>query len=124
MSKTTPSRRTTRPVQDPAHRVHLANGLDFCQGSVIKYACRYDAKNGIEDLKKAHSFIDKMIAEEERKQAGSITAGLGGTNSAICLNSKAASARPFVASSQLSGRPSKRSTSMRSTASFKYPRPL
>jgi len=46
-----------------------ANGPDFLPSSVIKYVCRYEAKNGIGDLKKALSFIDKMIAEEESKEA-------------------------------------------------------
>ena len=28
-----------------------ANNLSFFQGNVIKYVCRYNKKNGIEDLK-------------------------------------------------------------------------
>ena len=28
------------------------NNLNFCQGNIIKYTCRYKEKNGIEDLKK------------------------------------------------------------------------
>ncbi len=40
-----------------------ANGLDFCQGSVIKYVSRYRNKNGLEDLQKARNYLDLMIRE-------------------------------------------------------------
>lgn len=39
----------------------LQNNLDFMRGNIIKYIMRYDAKNGIEDLKKARVYLDKMI---------------------------------------------------------------
>ena len=47
----------------------VKNGLDFLQGNVIKYVCRFDQKNGIEDLKKARSNLDKMIEREEARAA-------------------------------------------------------
>lgn len=37
------------------------NNLDFMRGNIIKYIMRYDAKNGLEDLKKARVYLDKMI---------------------------------------------------------------
>ena len=40
------------------------NGLDFCQGNVIKYICRYKFKNGKEDLLKIKHYIDVIIAHE------------------------------------------------------------
>ena len=40
------------------------NGLSFGQGNVIKYICRYKAKNGLQDLKKARHYIDLMIELE------------------------------------------------------------
>lgn len=43
----------------------MANGLDFCQGNVIKYVCRYRNKGGVEDLKKAIDYLDTMIEAEE-----------------------------------------------------------
>ena len=46
----------------------MANGLGFCVGNVIKYVCRYDAKNGLEDLKKARNYLDKLIEQEEAKE--------------------------------------------------------
>jgi hypothetical protein len=42
----------------------MQNGLNFCQGNVIKYVTRYKAKNGIEDLKKAKHYIDLLIEFE------------------------------------------------------------
>jgi hypothetical protein len=47
----------------PVEYIH-ANGLGFCEGSVIKYISRWRAKNGIEDLKKARHFIDLLIELE------------------------------------------------------------
>jgi hypothetical protein len=44
-----------------------ANGLDFFQGSIVKYVTRFREKNGIEDLKKARHYIDKLIEVEEGK---------------------------------------------------------
>lgn len=42
-----------------------ANKLGFAVGNVIKYVCRYDAKNGLEDLRKARSYLDRLIKDEE-----------------------------------------------------------
>ena len=36
-----------------------------CVANVIKYIWRYKFKNGIEDLKKARWYLDKLIAHEE-----------------------------------------------------------
>lgn len=40
-----------------------ANNLDFLRGNIIKYIMRYDAKNGVEDLKKARVYLDKMMSD-------------------------------------------------------------
>lgn len=37
------------------------NRLDYLQGNIIKYVCRYDAKGGVEDLKKAKVYLEKLI---------------------------------------------------------------
>lgn len=42
----------------------MANGLNFCVSSAIKYLCRYPRKNGREDLLKARHFIDMLIELE------------------------------------------------------------
>lgn len=49
----------------PVEYIH-ANGLGFCEGSVVKYVTRWRAKNGIADLKKARHFIDLLIELEEK----------------------------------------------------------
>lgn len=39
------------------------NGIEaFCTGNAIKYLYRWKKKNGIEDLKKAKYYIDKIIS--------------------------------------------------------------
>lgn len=45
----------------------LQNDLDFCQGNIIKYVCRYKMKNGIEDLEKAKHYIELLIEYEKDK---------------------------------------------------------
>lgn len=42
----------------------MKNKLNFCQGNAIKYICRYNEKNGLEDLKKAKHYIDLLIQLE------------------------------------------------------------
>ena len=39
-----------------------------CVANVIKYLWRYEEKNGIEDVKKARWYIDKLIRELEEKE--------------------------------------------------------
>jgi deoxyribose-phosphate aldolase len=46
----------------------MANGLDACQHTVIKYVTRFRAKGGIRDLEKAKHVIDMMIEFEARAQ--------------------------------------------------------
>ena len=43
------------------------NGIEaFCTGNALKYMCRWKNKNGIEDLKKAQWYINKLIALFEK----------------------------------------------------------
>lgn len=49
-------------------RFAAENGLDFFQSNVVKYVCRHDAKNGIEDLKKARRYLDMYIAFKEGRE--------------------------------------------------------
>jgi hypothetical protein len=39
----------------------LANGLGYCEGNAIKYLTRWKDKGGVEDLKKAQHYIQKLI---------------------------------------------------------------
>lgn len=50
----------TRFKIEPIHFI-TENRLDWFQGNVVKYVCRHDAKNGIEDLKKARRYLDMYI---------------------------------------------------------------
>lgn len=43
-----------------------ANNLDFLRGNIIKYIMRYDAKGGLEDLKKARVYLEKLIEKAEK----------------------------------------------------------
>lgn len=43
------------------------NNLDFLRGNIIKYIMRYDKKGGLDDLKKAKVYLEKLIAYEESK---------------------------------------------------------
>lgn len=69
---------TEQPANDPVHRPHhyarfaiepvefvMKNGLPFAIGNVIKYCCRWDAKDGIQDLKKARRYLDMEIKRLE-----------------------------------------------------------
>jgi len=42
-------------------------GLDYHQGNVLKYVSRYRYKNGVEDLRKARWYIDRLIYIEEQR---------------------------------------------------------
>ncbi len=41
------------------------NNIPFIEGNVIKYVCRWRAKNGIEDLKKAIHYLEILISKEK-----------------------------------------------------------
>ena len=38
----------------------------YLQGNIMKYLWRYKYKNGVEDLKKAQWYLDKLISISER----------------------------------------------------------
>ena len=43
-------------------------GLGYLDGNAVKYLSRWRYKNGLEDLKKARHYIDKLIEIETAKQ--------------------------------------------------------
>lgn len=45
-----------------------AYGMGFYQGNALKYLLRYKDKGGVEDLKKARHYLDKLIEVETRQQ--------------------------------------------------------
>lgn len=44
----------------------LANDLDFCQGNIVKYTCRYKQKGGVEDLNKVIHYARLLIENLEK----------------------------------------------------------
>lgn len=41
--------------------------LDYLEGNIIKYVCRYKRKNGLEDLEKARWYLNKLIEQVKQK---------------------------------------------------------
>jgi hypothetical protein len=62
-----PSNHYKQFVIQPIDFIHK-NNLSFIQGNIIKYACRYKDKNGIEDLKKIKHYVDLLIELEEENE--------------------------------------------------------
>lgn len=44
----------------------VANGMNFCEGNVVKYVTRYKLKNNIEDLEKAKHYLELLIEQRTR----------------------------------------------------------
>lgn len=44
-------------------------GLGYFDGNAVKYLSRWRHKNGVEDLRKARHYIDKLIEMETRVKA-------------------------------------------------------
>ncbi|WP_458098594.1 DUF3310 domain-containing protein [Roseomonas sp. WA12] len=66
------------PISSPTHYARWAlqpiefirrNNLPFLVGNVIKYVLRYDAKNGVEDLRKAKQYLEWLIEDVAAKEA-------------------------------------------------------
>ena len=41
------------------------NRLDFFEGNVVKYICRWKEKGGIEDLQKARTYLERLIEKNQ-----------------------------------------------------------
>ena len=41
----------------------IANNVPYMEATIMKYLCRWREKNGVEDLKKARHFLDKLIED-------------------------------------------------------------
>jgi hypothetical protein len=44
-----------------------ANNLGYFEGNIVKYVSRWKEKNGVEDLKKAMHYLQKLIELTEAK---------------------------------------------------------
>lgn len=47
----------------------MANNLDACQHTIVKYVTRFRTKGGVEDLQKAKHVLDMLIEFETKKPA-------------------------------------------------------
>lgn len=45
-----------------------ANQIGFFEGNVIKYVTRWKEKNGLEDLRKARHYLDKLIELHDKPE--------------------------------------------------------
>lgn len=53
-----------------AATINKSGAEAICTSNIIKYLWRYEAKNGLEDVKKAQWYINRLIAELEGKAGG------------------------------------------------------
>lgn len=70
-----PDQEITKQEHYTQHRIQPMkyiglNKIGFLEGNIIKYVSRYNIKNGVEDLKKAKHYLEKLI---EREEKGTIT---------------------------------------------------
>lgn len=42
------------------------NGMGYLEGNVVKYVSRWKEKNGLDDLRKARHYLDKLIEMTEQ----------------------------------------------------------
>lgn len=49
----------------PVEFIH-ANGIPFIEGNIIKYACRWREKGGVESLQKIKHYVDLLIELENK----------------------------------------------------------
>jgi hypothetical protein len=43
--------------------------MDFCEGNIVKYVTRWKYKDGLDDLKKARWYVNKLISDLEKSQS-------------------------------------------------------
>ena len=50
------------------------NNIPFAEGNIVKYVVRWRQKNGVEDLKKARVYLDKLIEldDQQSKKKGNM----------------------------------------------------
>jgi len=78
MTTTDENQTTSDPVNHPKH--YLSGGfelmdiieaynLGFCDGNVLKYIVRWRRKDGLQDLKKAAWYLNRLIETETKNAA-------------------------------------------------------
>lgn len=48
----------------------MENKIPYVEGNVIKYVCRHRTKNGVQDIKKAMHYLQFLLDEYEKQEAG------------------------------------------------------
>ncbi len=61
-NNTGPGHYTDKPMQ-PWDYI-IANNLNYLEGNVVKYVSRWRQKGGVEDLRKAKHYLEKLIEVE------------------------------------------------------------
>lgn len=51
----------------------LANNLDFCEGSIVKYITRWRKKGGVQDLEKIIHYAEFLIHDARQREASDQT---------------------------------------------------
>ena len=46
----------------------IANDLGYLEGNIIKYVSRWKDKGGVEDLKKAQHYLQKLIETHDKER--------------------------------------------------------
>jgi len=46
--------------------IQVTEAMPFLEGNIVKYVWRWRDKNGVEDLKKAKWYLERLIANAER----------------------------------------------------------
>jgi hypothetical protein len=46
----------------------ISNELGWCEGNVVKYVSRHKKKHGLDDLRKAQHYLEKLIEVETNAQ--------------------------------------------------------
>jgi hypothetical protein len=46
----------------------IANNLNYLEGNIVKYVSRWRQKGGVEDLRKAKHYLEKLIEVETGEQ--------------------------------------------------------
>jgi hypothetical protein len=45
----------------------VANNLGYLEGNIVKYVSRWKDKGGVDDLRKARHYLDKLIEVQDGK---------------------------------------------------------
>jgi hypothetical protein len=61
------TRANEQQVGGAHYAVKAANNLGYLEGNVVKYVSRWKDKGGVEDLKKARHYLDKLIEVNNEK---------------------------------------------------------